>query len=76
MARLFNLADISTWPPHEQGIFVLEKLIQTHEQELANLEAQSGTNPESSRDAGRAADLRVIVRVLKDILVKWRATPQ
>ncbi len=70
MARPFTLADVANWPPHEQRVFVLEHLIQAHEDELVNLEAPSCANPDSALHAGRPADLRVIIRVLKDILAE------
>jgi hypothetical protein len=73
MARPFNLADTSTWPPHEQRVFVLEHLIQTQEDELAKVEAQCRTEPNSTLPAGRAAGLRVIIRVLNEILSEGRA---
>ncbi len=73
MARPFSLADVSNWPPHEQRVFVLEQLIQAHQGDLADVEASCRANPDSAPHAGRAADLRLIVRVLNDILAECRA---
>ncbi len=76
MARQFNLADISTWPPHERRVFVLEHLIRAQEDDLSNIEALCRAEPDSTRHASRAADLRVLVRVLNEILDAERAAPK
>ena len=73
MARPFTLADTLTWPPHERRVFVLEHLIRAHEDDLANVEALCRTNPDSTPHANRAADLRVIIRVLNEMLDERRA---
>jgi hypothetical protein len=73
MARPFTLADTLTWPLHEQRVFVLEHLIRVHEDDLADVEALCRAKPDSALHAGRAADSRVVIRVLSDILAEWRA---
>ena len=73
MARPFTLADTLTWPPHERCVFVLEHLIRAHGDDLANVEALCRANPDSTPHADRAADLRVIIRVLNEILDERRA---
>jgi hypothetical protein len=72
MARQFTLADTVTWPPREQRVFVLEHLLRAHEDDLVSLEASCRANPDSAPHASRAADSRVIIRVLNDILAEWR----
>ncbi len=74
MARPFHLTDIGMWPPHEQRVFVLEHLIQAHEDDLAKVETLSRTNPDSTPHTARAADLRVLIRVLHEILNAERAS--
>jgi hypothetical protein len=73
MARSFTLADISTWPPHERRVFVLEHLVRAHEDDLVKVEAMCRANPDSTLHAGQAADARVIIGVLNEILGEWRA---
>jgi len=72
MARPFTLTDTLTWPPHERRVFVLEHLIRAQEDDLAKVEAQCRADPNSTLHAGRAADLRVVVRVLNEILDERR----
>ncbi len=74
MAKQFSLADVATWPTHERRIFVLEYLIQVQENELAKVEARCRADPDSTLDTGRAADLRVLIRELNEILNETRAS--
>ncbi len=76
MARPFTLADISNWPPHERRVFVLEHLVRAHEDDLAKVEALCRAEPGSTLHPGRAADLRVLIRELNEILGEERAAPK